>query len=336
MIKDEERTTDNWGLLGHQWAVEMLKQHITHQAVRHAYLLTGPGGLGRRTLALRFAQALACPQPPAAAVPCGTCQTCRQIEAMQFPDLAVVQAEKEGGVLKVEQVRAVQHNLSLKPYQAAYRLALFLRFEEANPSAANALLKTLEEAPAHAILILTAGDAEALLPTIVSRCEVLRLRPLTVEAVEAFLLTRGAGADEARLLAHVSGGRPGQAVRLLLDKKSTTLRRQRLDEVATLLSASRRQRFVFAETLAKDKDGFRNSLLIWQSYWRDVLLRHTGAGAPLANVDRETEIAALANRLELGELRRLIRDSELAVERLEKNLNTRLLAEVLLLDWPRF
>jgi DNA polymerase-3 subunit delta' len=335
MTKDEGRTTDNWGMLGHDWAVEMLKQHIRNEAARHAYLFTGPGGLGRRTLALRFAQALNCTRPPAPGEPCRTCRTCRQIEAMQYPDLSIVQAEKEGGILKVEQIRAIRQTLVLKPYQGKYRLAVFLRFEEANPNAANALLKTLEEAPAHVILLLTAGDAEQLLPTIVSRCEVLRLRPLPVETVAGFVRAQGADEATARLLAHVSGGRPGQALRLLQDPAALDLRRRRLEEVPGLLAANRRGRFAYAESLAKDKDGFRSTLLIWLSLWRDVLLRCAGAAAPSANVDQAGAIARLAGQLSLAEARRVVEELELAVERLEKNVNPRLLAEVLLMDWPR-
>ncbi len=137
---------------------------------------------------------------------------------MQYTDLAVVQAEKEGGTLKVEQVRSLRQTLSLKPYQGKYRVSLLLRFQEANANSANALLKTLEEAPDHDVLILTADSAEQLLPTIVSRCETLRLRPLPVEAVEASLKARGTDEETSRLLAHISGGRPGYALRLMEDK----------------------------------------------------------------------------------------------------------------------
>ena len=204
-------------MLGHEWAVDMLHQHAARGEVRHAYLFCGPPGLGRRTLALRLTQALNCTRPISAGIPCGQCRDCKQIAAMQHPDMNVIQADSEGGTLKVDQVREVQRALSLKPYQAKYRVALFLRFQEANDNAANALLKTLEEAPAHAILLLTADNPEQLLPTIVSRCEILRLRPLSVSAIEADLLERGVEEERARLLSHISGGRPGYARKLIDD-----------------------------------------------------------------------------------------------------------------------
>jgi DNA polymerase-3 subunit delta' len=331
--------TNNWGLLGHEWAVEMLKQHLTRDSVRHAYLFSGPPGLGRRTLALRLAQALNCPQPVATGEACGTCKTCQQIERMQYADLAVIQAEKEGGTLKVEQIRSVRQSLVLKPYQGKYRVALFLRFQEANANAANALLKTLEEAPAYVVLILTADTPEQLLPTIVSRCEVLRLRPLPVETVEGYLKDQGADQVHARLLAHISGGRPGYALRLMQDKETLDFRTQRLEDLQNLLQSTRRGRFAYAEKLTdrkyEAKERLRETLLLWLSFWRDVLLCASGADAPLTNVDRAAEIEALAGKLSLNQARRLVETAEGTIEKLECNVNPRLLAEVLLLDWPR-
>jgi DNA polymerase-3 subunit delta' len=327
--------TDLWNILGHEWAVDMLHQHAARGETRHAYLFCGPPGLGRRTLALRLAQALNCTAPIAAGIPCRECRDCKQIEAMRHPDMNVVQAESEGGTLKVDQVREVQRALSLKPYQAKYRLALFLRFQEANDNAANALLKTLEEAPAHAVLILTADNPEQLLPTIVSRCEILRLRPLPIPEIEADLAARGVEADRARLLAHISGGRPGYARKLMEDDTLLDNREERLNDLQTLLHSPRVEKFSYAEKLSKDREAMRRTILIWLSYWRDVMLRTARAETPLVNIDRNLEIESLAGRLDLSTARRLVNDLESALERMERNVNARLLAEVLLLDWPK-
>lgn len=323
-----------WDVFGHDWAVEMLHGHVAQAALRHAYLITGPSGVGRRALAIRLAQALSCPSPSAPGVPCRTCRACKQVEAGQNIDLMLVQAEHEGGTLKVEQVREVQKFLSLKPYQSAYKIVIFLRFQEANPNAANALLKTLEEAPSYGLLLLTADNAEQLLPTIVSRCEILRLRPVSVEAVESFLVARQIEPERARLLAHLSDGRPGYALRLAGDEKTLGFRVEKLDDLRNLLAAPLRERFAYAEKIAKDKDALRRSLFLWLSWWRDVLLRTAGAGTALTNVDRAAELEAVAAQLSLSVARKTTQALEEAIEKLEKNVNARLLVEVTLMDWP--
>jgi DNA polymerase-3 subunit delta' len=254
---------------------------------------------------------------------------------MQHPDLAVVQAEFEGGTLKVDQVREIQHALSLKPYQSMYRVAIFLRFQEANDNAANALLKTLEEPPAHAVLILTADNAEQLLPTVVSRCEILRLRPLPIASIEADLLERGIDGERAHLLAHISSGRPEFARRLSEDPSLLEKRESWLNDLQVLLPNSRVAKFAYAEQLARNKDTMRQVILVWLSYWRDVMLRVAQAGTPLVNIDREMEIEFLAGRLDLATARRVVSDLENGLVKMEKNVNPRLLAEILLLDWPK-
>jgi len=327
--------TDNWNLIGHEWAVDMLKKHVVNGTTRHAYLFAGPPGLGRRTLALRFAQALNCQTPGDAGIPCRQCRDCKQIEAMQHADLTVVQAESEGGTLKVDQIREARRTLTLKPYQSKYRVALFLRFQEANDNAANALLKTLEEAPSYAVLILTADNPEQLLPTIVSRCEVLRLRPLKIEEFQKALESRGLEIGQAKLIAHISGGRFGYALRLIENDSLLEKREERLNDLQSLISASRVEKFAYADRLSKDKDSMRQAILIWLSYWRDVMLRSAQAETPLVNVDRNVEIEDLAGRLDLSVARIVVSGLEDVLEKMERNVNSRLLAEVLLLDLPK-
>jgi DNA polymerase-3 subunit delta' len=326
----------NWDLLGHEWAVDLLREHIARGQVRHAYLLTGPRGVGRRTLALKMAQALNCDHPPTPGEPCGACLNCAKIGRMQHPDLTVVQAEQEGGVLKVDQVRELQRSLALHPYQARYRVALLLRFEEAHSSAMNALLKTLEEPAPQVVLLLTAESAERLLPTIVSRCEVLRLRPLSLTQTSLGLQSRwGLPAQEAELLAHISNGRPGFALGLHREPDRLARRQAWLDDQTRLLAASRVERFGYIDPLYKDKEALRNVLLVWLSYWRDVLLKATAASAPIANLDRQNEIESLAKQVGWQVAHRSAAAIERSLERLERNVNPRLVAEVLMLDLPR-
>jgi DNA polymerase-3 subunit delta' len=196
-------------------------------------------------------------------------------------------------------------------------------------------LKTLEEAPSYAVLILTADNPEQLLPTIVSRCEVLRLRPLSVEAVQRELETRELEPDRARLIAHISGGRFGYAMRLIKDEPLLEKREEQLDDLQRLIAASRVQKFAYADKLARDKDSMRHTILIWLSYWRDVMLRAAQAETPLVNVDRNVEIEALAGRMNLSSARSVVSGLENALEKIERNVNPRLLAEVLLLDLPK-
>lgn len=328
-----------WDILSHDWAVHLLQQHLRSSQQTHAYLFCGASGVGRRTLALRFAQALNCENPPEAAGVCGACRACTLTRRMEHPDLAVVEAEQEGGMIRVEQVRELLRSLSLAPYEARYRVALLLRFHEANANSQNALLKTLEEAPPRVILLLTADTPESLLPTISSRCEILRLRPMPVAQLAETLETqRGIPAEKARLLAHLAAGRVGGAIRL---HENPELIQRRLNwqiDLFNLLGEKQRRRFAYAEAFTKDRQRARHNLRpllqTWQSLWRDALLTASESTAPLINLDCVEQIRRLAASLGVDQIQAALQGLQGGLQMLDSNANSRLLLEVLLLDLP--
>jgi DNA polymerase-3 subunit delta' len=325
----------NWNMIGHEWAVQMLKQHVTLGTHRQAYLITGPESVGRRTLAVRFAQAVNCPQPVQPGEPCLDCQTCNQIERFVHPDLAVVKSEQAGRQLKVDQIRELQHGLSLAPYTAKYRIAILLRFEEANRQAANALLKTLEEPPPQVILILTAESADRLLQTIVSRCEVIRLRPISSAVLKNGIQTNWqVQPAEADLLTHISSGRPGYAYRLYQNPEDLSHRKIWLDDQLNLLSSSRVDRFDYAESMTKNSKTLSEILKVWLTFWHDILLRSTNSTSQITNLDYQETIDKLAHKLGQEQARDMVVGIERIFNHLDHNVNPRLAIEVFMLDLP--
>jgi len=158
---------------------------------------------------------------------------------------------------------------------------------------------------------------------------------LPIEEVQRELETRGLETSRAKLIAHISGGRFGYALRLVGDQSLLEKREERLNDLQNLISASRVEKFAYADKLARDKESMRQAILIWLSYWRDVMLRSAQAEMPLINVDRNVEIEDLAGKLDLSIARTVVSGFEDVLEKMERNVNSRLLAEVMLLDLPK-
>jgi DNA polymerase-3 subunit delta' len=324
---------NSWGIVGHAWAVKLLRQAVEAGSVSHAYLFTGLPGVGKMTLARALAAALLCQGEDA---PCGDCRGCRLVASGNHPDLHVIESERPGESLKIDQVRDLQRQLSLTPLEGRWRVAVLRRFEEATTSAANALLKTLEEPPSYVVLAVLARDADTLLPTIVSRCQQVSLRPLPAARVERALVERwGAEPEQAKLLAHLSGGRLGWAVRTLEDSAGLQRRAQRLDELGELLNAPTTARFRYANRLARDPVATQETLNLWLGWWRDVLLLAAEADAPLTNVDRQNALHDHARRYGVARSTAMVKALRNSADHLKRNANPRLTLEVLMLDLPR-
>lgn len=329
-----------WDLIGHEWAVQLFRRHLAQGRTRQAYLICGPDGVGKRTLAVRLAAALSCLNPPSPGEGCGECRACRLIASGAYPDLHLVEAERVGGVLKVEQIRGLQHQLALAPFEGRWRIALLLRFHEANASAANALLKTLEEPASQAVLILTARAPESLLPTIVSRCETVMLRPLAAGEIAAGLCARGVEPERAAVAAALAGGRPGWAMRLAGDDRALMRRTQIADDLRALLAASLVERFRYVEKLTqrgetaeRRENGFE-VLEMWLALLRDAMHRGYGVVQTSGSSEQDEKVAQIAESLEPAEMRAAVEATQRTLEGISQNANLRLAFETLMLDLP--
>ncbi|MDD9957120.1 MAG: DNA polymerase III subunit delta' [Anaerolineaceae bacterium] len=324
----------DWPVIGHGHAVRRLRQGLQHGRLHHAWLITGAEGLGRATLALSFAMALNCHAEAPESRPCQVCSACRRIRNGNHPDLLQVQPE-EGAALRIDAIRDALRNLALKPWEGRRRVAIFRDFERAQPRAQDALLKTLEEPAPGAVLILVATSVRALLPTISSRCQQLALRPLPFDDLYGALLQRGAPEERATLLARLSGGRVGWALRALEDAAMLEQRAEALDTLEACLDGDRAGRFALAEKLARrSRPELRLTLEQWQSLWRDLLLLARGSQVPPVNSDRGEALSRRARDLQADEIRVALVATRRLLANLRSNMQLRLALEVMLLDYP--
>ena len=319
-----------WQVVGHEWAVKLLEHSLANGRTAHAYLLLGLPQIGKTTLALNFAQALDCLDEEK---PCGQCRSCLKIAHGNHPDVRVIEALN--GTIKIDQIRAMQREVALSPHEGRWKVYIIRQMERATTEAANCLLKTLEEPPDQVILILTASDMDQLLPTIISRCQVLNLRPPSVLLVQKALEGRwGVDPERAKLLARLSGGRLGWAVRASEGEAILQKRERRLDEMIELMGQGRVERLRYAQQLSKSPDGLREVLDLWLIWWRDLLLIKGGSSTEITNIDREATLRSQAQGYNLTQVRDFIEALRTAVWQLEHNANTRLALEVLVLSVP--
>ncbi|MCL6432316.1 MAG: DNA polymerase III subunit delta' [Anaerolineae bacterium] len=324
-----EDTSSRWGIIGHQWAVALLERSVALGQLAHAYLFLGPPRVGKTTLAIALAMAVNC---EASQRPCRECRTCRLIAAGRHPDVRLI----EGGEVRaihIAQVREVQHELGLSPVEARRRVVIFTDFQGATPEAANCLLKTLEEPPGQAVLILTASQQGRLLPTIVSRCQRLALRPPSGPTIEQGLVAHyGADPDLARRLARLAAGRVGWAVQAVGDEALLERREEQLHCLEQVLSASRLGRLRWARDLSEEEEELPALLDTWLAWWRDLLLARVGCSDLVDNVDRRGTLEAEAARRSVPKLVSALRALSATRRRLESNANPRLALEVLFLS----
>lgn len=327
----------SWDLIGHEWAVRLLKQHIVDQRARHAYLFVGPESVGKRTLAGRFAQALSCEGADKRGELCGACRACRLVPEGTFPDLELLSPDPS---IQVDDVRALKRRLALAPYEGPWRIALLENFHLASISAANAMLKTLEEPADQVVLLLTATAQEMLLPTVVSRCEVIPLRGVSTAAISLALQDRAVERDKAEMLAALSEGRPGRALRWESDADHFERRSEALETLNEALGLDIGGRFALAERmvgrgkLSVQRRRVRSTLEAWLSLWRDLLYQGYEAEVQPRNPDRLPAFEHRVERVAPSDRYGAVRALSATLAAVDGHANLRLAVEALLLKLP--
>ncbi|MDX9719947.1 MAG: DNA polymerase III subunit delta' [Myxococcota bacterium] len=265
-------------VLAHSRAKQVLLRALGSGRLAHAWLLTGRDGIGKRLLAKRFAQALLCKstvlgQGVEAVARCGTCVHCHRVEQELHPDVLFLRPE--GASLLIKQIRDMQAGIAFNPFEARMRVVFIEEAHTLMEAAANALLKTLEEPTGKTIIILITDRPQQLLPTIISRCQVLRFAPFDVPALISFLSAREIPHERAERIAVLAEGSIGEALELcqLEDLEGVF---DGLEVIEQLAEKNAGAVLELAAKLATDREQVQLMVTLLRAYLRDLMCLAAG------------------------------------------------------------
>jgi DNA polymerase-3 subunit delta' len=325
-----------WNTIGHDSAVGLLRRSLDEGRLAHAYMITGPRHLGKMALAVDLAMAVNCTGPER---PCGECTQCDRVSRGLHTDVKVVGVEK-GVKIAIDQVREMQREISLAPFEGASRVVIFDESERLSEEAANGLLKTLEEPPDRVLTLLLASDTGAMAPTLWSRCQLLELKRVSgATIVDALIRNHGVEAPLADQIARIARGRPGWAFRAASDPEILESLSSKLEELEEIVAGGIEERFAHAAGIAsafdKDRVAGRRDLDMWLDWWRDLMLVKAGTPEFMIHVSRLEIMRAAAAKLTIGQIARAIAALGETASFMERNVNSRLALEQLFLSLPR-
>ncbi|MGI6707057.1 MAG: DNA polymerase III subunit delta' [Clostridia bacterium] len=317
-------------IIGQSPLVENLQRSIRLGRVVHAYLISGPKGAGKKMLAHIFARALLCRH--SGDRPCDACPSCIKYNTGNHPDVITVKAEKSSIV--VDQIRDLQKDMYVKPYEGGRKIYLIEEVHTMTPQAQNCLLKTLEEPPAYGVIFLLADQLEGLLPTILSRCQILRLKKVSRERIAALLEERyGLSPEQAHLIAALSDGRVGRALELAVDQDYMELRREVLGRLEALAEADIMAVFNLVPFFTEHRDQQSLKLEILEWWFRDVYIwKEMGDESLIVNQDAKELLEKQAELFTSSTVQDIIKRIEESKKQLGSSVNAQFIMENLLLS----
>lgn len=318
-------------IIGHEQIIEHLQNAISMGRVSHAYIFNGPEKSGKKTLAKSFAMALQCETHGTDG--CMECHSCKQALSGNQPDIIYLRHEKPN-TISVDDIRTqINSNVAVKPYASPYKIYIIDEAEKMNPQAQNALLKTIEEPPAYAVLLLLTTNADSFLPTILSRCITLNLKVVPDDTIREYLMKHYEVPDyKADICTAFAQGNVGKAIQLagsedfneIKDSAIQLLKRIRDIELYEMMEAVKH----INEFKLSINDYF-DIMTIW---FRDVLLyKATSDANSLIFKDEIYDIKTQASKSSYSGIETIINALEKAKRRLNANVNFDLVMELLLL-----
>lgn len=338
-------------IIGQDQGVRILRAFLERDQYPSALLFAGGEGIGKRTVAHAFAQALFCrafhnadgneknprenPQENPIE-PCGECLSCRKMIDKNHPDFSIV--EPDGNTIKVDQIRAMEEKIIFKPIESPRKVILIDPADKMNAAAANSLLKTLEEPPPYAMIVLIASRPASLPETVLSRCQKVYFYPLPQARLQSIVMEKkGWTAEEALLVATLSDGRLGNALSMEVESaKAMEEERYALVSEETLIHHE--TLFEVAAQFSRDKDTLEKALSYLMEWFRDVLVFHSlqsrGGCTPsrFVNSWRYEELSQWAGRTRAEEVWIFLDDVHKIQMAQTRNLNRTLSLETLLLQ----
>ena len=318
-------------ILGHEQIIEHLQNAIKLQKVSHAYILDGEEGAGKNMLARAFAQTLQCER--GGTEPCGECHSCKQAMSGNQPDIITVTHEKPASI-GVEDIRGqLCGDIQIKPYSSPYKIYIVDAAEKMTVQAQNALLKTIEEPPAYGVIMLLTTNADAFLPTILSRCVTLKLRPVKNEIIRPYLMEKYHIPDyQAEVCTAFARGNVGKAERLAQSEQFAELKSHLLHLLRHLRDMEVYELTEAVRSASEYKTEINDYLDLMALWFRDVLLfKATRQIDGLVFAEEINAISAQAQKSSYEGLERILKALEKAKVRLNANVNFELTMELLML-----
>lgn len=318
-------------VVGHQDIIRYIKNCVEQKKVSHAYILNGERGSGKKLLAYLFAMTLQCESGESE--PCGSCRSCKQVEGGNQPDIITVTHEKPGSI-GVEDIRGqINADIMIKPYAGPYKIYIVPEADLMTVQAQNALLKTIEEPPEYAVILLLTENADSLLPTIHSRCVKLKLRNVKQTLIKKYLMEQRQVPDyQAAVCAAFAQGNIGRAIMLASSEHFAEIKDGAIQLMKYIGEMELHEIVAAIKEINKYKLEVTDYLDIITIWYRDVLLYK--ATKDVSNVifsDQLKFIKDKASRSSYEGIEAILEAIEKAKQRLNANVNFDLVMELLLL-----